>query len=652
MGAMQSLDFYHDGDDDADGSSNSGRKCDPSKRAVRKQAIIDQLRHKQVTVRHLDITGNVLLSLIATPMVEGSVIRSAISPWEPAGLAKEPDGTVHTVDYVPAKQAQRVGLDDFCQSLLANDGLEAIKLETLPALAKYPIPSDDEYLQKIDQIASTLGSMAHLQEIRLSGVVNMSLHLRSVARILETTRQISSFTLSWDRTIQKEPDYEMSLVAAAIQNHPHLKSLKLRHFSPSLATTHTIFPALLTLPQLEEFVFEGVPKRQYDYFTCTGWIEKFICLPTIRRVRFANILLTKESIAAFSHALDINKEDRPSGLLRSPLTELTLCRCLFPESGAESLVRTVFNDESMTSVKKLVLNVVCQIYAPILDVLAECNVAVTAMETTRFCPLIELDLEGCQVPVKARDSLVRWFKSLAHDSQLQVLSLPTFAWDDGLCRALRHGLEKNAKLKTLKIIALYQNWEAQLTDDNWKLIHPFLSVNKALESLHVVSRRLIRELLSDETIRLLSSDSVALRHLSIDAHEPAFDGRGLVRLIGALSAKRQQHPLQRLSLRPVRVTSKSDAQALLQAVFENYQLTSLDGVRFSCLTLPYDRLIQGILVMNRAGRKALLENDHRIAGVNVLLAAGDNLDCLFLHVRECPHLFRRDYGGENDLDAS
>jgi len=612
---------------------------------IQPQTMIDQIRHKHVTVRHLDITGNALLSLMAAPTVEGNFTMSAVPLRVHADFAEEAGGmTLQTVYHAPAKHvAQRIGeLDDFCQRLIAHDELETIQLATLPALAKYPVPSDDEYLQKIGQIALTLGCLTHLQELQLSGVVNMPLHLRIVARILGTTRQISSFTLSWDRTIETEPDYEMGLVAAAIQNHPNLKSLTVRHLSPSRATTHTIFSALLTLPHLEEFVFVGIPKQHHDYFTCTGWIEKFFCLPTIRQVRFENILFTKDSIAAFSHALATSKENRSSALLRSRLTELTLRHCRFPESGAESLARAVFHTESNTSIKKLVLNSVCQIYAPFLDALAASNVVVTAMETRRFCPLMEMNLEGCQVPAEARDSLLRWFKSLAHDLQLQVLSLPTFAWDDGLCHALRQGLEKNTKLKALKIIAPYQHWEAQLTDDHWKLINPFLREIKTLECLHILSRRLIREPLSDETIRLLASDSVALRDLSIDAYEPEFDGPGLVRLIRALSAKRQQHPLQRLSLRPVRVTSTPDAQALLQAVMENYQLTSLDGVTFSCPALPYDRLIKGILVMNKAGRKALLENGQRIGGVNVLLAAGDNLDCLFLHVQECPHLFRRD----------
>lgn len=55
----------------------------------------------------------------------------------------------------------------------------------------------------------------------------------------------------------------------------------------------------------------------------------------------------------------------------------------------------------------------------------------------------------------------------------------------------------------------------------------------------------------------------------------------------------------------------------------------------SLLSSGIRRIIDGILVMNKAGRRYLLTDPWtKEKGVTVLAAAADRLDCLFLHLRE------------------
>jgi hypothetical protein len=56
----------------------------------------------------------------------------------------------------------------------------------------------------------------------------------------------------------------------------------------------------------------------------------------------------------------------------------------------------------------------------------------------------------------------------------------------------------------------------------------------------------------------------------------------------------------------------------------------------------YHHLIGGLVRMNKSGRsRALRDPSNKLAGLAVLNSISDNVDCLFLHLRENPSLCNR-----------
>jgi hypothetical protein len=59
----------------------------------------------------------------------------------------------------------------------------------------------------------------------------------------------------------------------------------------------------------------------------------------------------------------------------------------------------------------------------------------------------------------------------------------------------------------------------------------------------------------------------------------------------------------------------------------------------------YHGLIRGLVRMNKSGRSVALRNpSNSTAGLSVLACVLDNVDCMFLHLRENPSLCNRHVG--------
>lgn len=628
----------------ASAGASSNRK--PSN-ALRMQVIMSRLLQRDPDLTYLELDGGLLLNIVACQKEDGhnDTDMHDISDAE-TGVGQNVDGFGYT-------------MDDLCSALQTHGRLRKIKLETLPPYTTDAIPSDDVFLVQMTKLATTLGTLSSsedspLTELIVCGITNPSLHFRIVACLLRKTRHITTFKLSWDRVVEIEPELEMHSVALALRYHPCLETISLRHLSPSRTTTLILFPALLTLPKLRNFCFEGSIRLFQDYFTSPQWLQQLLLLPTLKQVRLENVQFTQESLQALSAALecvgDVQKQsirsDCNSPHVSSSVTSLCLSKCQFSESGADIFAKAVLRHS--TSLERLVLNSVQNIDASFFAVLAQ------RPNDDSLHTLVEMDLEGCQVPIEARDYLATWFESLASDRHLRKLSLPTFAWDEGLCRSLRRGLEGNAALKSLKILAPYKSdHHVQLSDAGWQIIAPFLAANQTIEYVEIYSKSILYEAVSPDTSRLLANNS-SLREYIIQTGGREVDSVNFVLLLVDLRQRDHRwttNQLEKLSIKSIRITKAWQARSMLDSLRTNYSLRTMD-VTFSSTVQAYEPMVQGILKMNGAGRKYLIHHSGCLwRAVQVLLAVANNLDCLFLHLIENPTLCNRSGNKYGDSEA-
>ena len=235
-------------------------------------------------------------------------------------------------------------------------------------------------------------------------------------------------------------------------------------------------------------------------------------------------------------------------------------------------------------------------------------------------------------PNEHRDAGSLLGKALARHPTLEKLELH-FAWHSTFYEGILAGL------------STIQGWDKQLTLRFFQgTCEQCAALVQVLQHGCIKRLTIIQSELNDPDnfLRLLMGcTSTNLKELLMEEVEGAATFSTFVEFIGAVKLQ-----LISLDLCIIGEDFGFGSSTFIHAVTCNFDLCCFPVDRLreadnwrSFLSSEIRKIINGILVMNKAGRRYLLTDPWtKEKGVTALAAAADRLDCLFLHLRENPSL--------------
>ena len=450
--------------------------------------------------------------------------------------------------------------------------------------------------------------------------LNFDVDLRCEAVLLQHAKQIVHLKLPAPYVGDMSYDH-VEVFSAALANQSCLEKITMcPETARVLSEYHAhrdLQKAILSLPRLREV--------DYPEFFQADLLSKLVVKPSMENLSLNERYLTEEQRTNLCAALG-----SPESQVRT--LDLMEVRVAIP---TETEAATDTRKEEVKTQWSEVFSTNRSLTKVFLDLFSEPKSADLIGQTLGHHPALQelvLTVGGEQ------HSQVLAF--LAASETLSKLTLYNFCGTVSTISALQQVLEQN-RLISLSV-------DGTLDDQAWHILAPALASCISLQSLTLKSDVVLGETGMGSDILSVLGSSINTNWKSLKDLKVSFPfvNCPLSAVTSFLFSLNENSKLSSLHLDFH--TRESWPANLIYAVMSNFGLTHFGG---TCL--DFDRhhfftdwlksLVKGVLVMNRAGRRYLLDDPHdKGKGVKVLAAVYYNLDCIFLHLVENPFLCYRD----------
>jgi len=461
----------------------------------------------------------------------------------------------------------------------------------------------------------------------------------------------------------------MAVVAKEIMAHPILEDFSFVNYTfDTRATLDTLASAVCTVPNLRCFsLYTGFNTNPVGLFSAM-FVRRLMKLSTLRSLSFYGFDLEKSHVNALC-------------LQNSTVENLALEGCRLPGTGIDAFM----HNQNLTKLdlSRILLNgdhCVCLGYG------------------LRYNTNLKTISMGNCFEETSVENLGVVFSALGVNDSLQVFELGYIAsqqFSAELLRSLTLGLKKNERLKTLNLqVSFLRNESGDLRDFassirdhnslsvldfSWSRFTPTvlsyllsgLKDSASLRSINLDSTGLGDDNASDlgamiqgnkccERLEVMCNTFSSLSYPTIlsglqeneTLEELILFSSGSVNdetQVSFLEGLSRQKQLKRLVLNGLSDESGVYDERIIEAYRKNY---SLEDFSLCPANRKYLREIATILRLNKAGRRYIVEDGltSRIKGVAVLAAVSDDLDCVFMHLKENPSLC--DNGGIHNPTAA
>jgi len=491
--------------------------------------------------------------------------------------------------------------------------------------------SELNFWSGLHQVGRLIGGMPNLKGLIFEhtpydenswrlGFLNFDVDLRCEAILLHHARQIAHLKLPAPYVGDMSYDH-VETFAEALAHHPCLEKITMCPETARVLSEYHAYrdlqTAILSLPRLREV--------DYPEFFQADLLSKLVVKPSMESLCVNERYLTEEQRMNLCAAL---------GSPESQVCTLDLIevRVVVP---TETEAATETRNEEVKTQWSEVFSTNRSLTKIFLDLFSEPKSADLIGQTLGHHPALRelvLSVGGEQ------HSQVLAF--LAASKTLFKLTLNNFCGTVSTITALRQVLVQN-RLISLSI-------DGTLDNQAWHMLAPALASCISLKSLSLKSDVVLGYSGMGSDILSVLGSSINSNWKSLKDLKVSFPfiNCPLSAVTSFLFSLNENSKLSSLQLDFQ--TRESWPANLIYAVMSNFGLTHFGGTcldfdRHHFFTNWLKSLVEGVLVMNRSGRRYLLDDPHdKAKGVKVLAAVYYNLDCIFLHLVENPFLCYRD----------
>jgi len=499
-----------------------------------------------------------------------------------------------------------------CDSILPHKQLAQYCTICVERVSSFPTEqAETDFYVGLEVLGFALGQLKALRSIEFYSkdpyvidYVSELLDLRAAGCVLQYTQQITQLIPN----ICRGDGLDLVFFSKKITDHPSLEKLWLGNIDVPGQYSWAIQNAVLSLPHLREFQYTA--PADWPFFFNPGLLTNLIVKPTMRKLCVCGSTLWSGHVSVLHHALDQNR--------RSQLTTLVLDKCLLPVNFPAIPLRDPRRRRSRSSLACL-----------------------------------ELTMPEDETIYEQSHVWAHFLLGISLTANLKTLVIRNCVWTSTLCNAL-HEVMKNG-LVSLTV-------EGFQSVDDWLALVSCLQVKNTLESLSLEDS-VYPEKTGPEGDVILAHLGQAivrfcpcLRFLEIRPFHCTCRISTIIQFIADLNyLYASKLKILKMDFRLIDVDIQ--AEYFVNVLWNNYFLCYVslhdqdsDFIGFdhdhlqrdffdSVHLRDYRELLEGLFEMNHAGRRYLLSDpSDKNQGFYVLNSVRDDLDSLFLHLRENPNL--------------